>query len=137
MAKKEFAYRGKKLEELLSMSLSDFIKMLPSRQRRSMERLINAKEGEKRLKFYKSIKKAIASKSKKPLKTHCREFVILPEMVGLLIMVYNGKEFVPVEIKDRMIGHILGEFALTRGQVNHSAPGIGATRSTKFVSVRA
>lgn len=137
MAKKEFSYRGKKLEELLSMSLSDFIKLLPSRRRRSMERLINAKEGDKRLKFYKAIKKAIASKDKKPIKTHCRDFIVIPEMVGLLISVYNGKEFVPVEIKDRMIGHFLGEFALTRSMVKHSAPGIGATRSTKFVSVRA
>jgi len=137
MAKKEFAYRGKKLEELLSMSLPDFIKLLPSRQRRSLERLINAKEGDKRLKLYKAVKEAKASNNKKPIKTHCRDFVVIPEMVGLLILVYNGKEFIHLDVKDRMIGHFLGEFALTRSMVKHSAPGIGATRSTKFVSVRA
>jgi small subunit ribosomal protein S19 len=136
MAKKEFTYRGKTLEELKSMSLDDLIGLLPSRQRRSIKRLVSAKENDPRLKLYRTIKKAIASNKGKPIKTHCREFIILPEMVGLLFLVHNGKEFQQVQVKDKMVGHTLGEFTSTRALVTHSAPGIGATRSTKFVSVR-
>ncbi len=131
MAKKEFLYRGKNLEELKAMSPEDFAHLLPSRQRRSVLRMLNAREGDPRLILYKKIKKRAGN-----LKTHCRDFVILPEMVGMVIQVHNGKEFQRVEIKDKMIGHFLGEFALTRKFIQHSAPGIGASRSTKFVSVR-
>lgn len=136
MAKKEFSYRGKTLEELKSMSLEEFIKLLPSRQRRGLRRLVNAKEEDPRLKLYRTIKKALASDKKGPIKTHCRDFIILPEMVDLLFLVHNGKEFQQVQVRDKMVGHTLGEFTNTRASVTHSAPGIGATRSTKFVSVR-
>lgn len=133
MARKEFFYHGKTLEELKSMSLEDFAKLLPSRQRRSLNRMLAAKEDDERLKLYKKIKES----SGKKVRTHCREFIILPEMVGMTISVYNGKEFIDLMINEKMIGHVLGEFALTRGFMKHSAPGIGASRSTKFVSVRA
>ena len=62
--------------------------------------------------------------------------IILPEMVGVKIGVYNGKEYTPVEVKPEMIGHRLGEFALTRKPVKHSSPGFGATRSSKFVPLK-
>jgi len=62
--------------------------------------------------------------------------IILPDMVGLEFMVYNGKEFLPVVIEMEMIGQYLGEFALNRKPVKHSAPGIGATRSSLFVPVK-
>lgn len=133
MARKEFLFHGKKLEELKSLGIEDFSKLLPSRQRRSIKRMLAAKEGDERLKLYKDLNK----KAGKKLRTHCREFVILPEMVGMTVSVHNGKEFKDVMITDKMIGHILGEYALTRAFLTHSAPGIGASRSTKFVSVRA
>ena len=57
-------------------------------------------------------------------------------MVGTTIRVYNGKEFVQVMIEDEMVGHYLGEFALTRKRIQHSAPGIGATRSSASLSVK-
>jgi len=132
MAKKEFLFHGKNLEELKAMSLEEFMVLLPSRQRRSLKRMLAAKDEDERRKLYKRIKKG-----DKNLKTHCREFVILPEMVGLTIAVHNGKEFQNVIIVEKMVGHLLGEFALTRAFLTHSAPGIGASRSTKFVSVRA
>jgi small subunit ribosomal protein S19 len=133
MAKKEFFFHGKKLEELRSMSVEAFTKMLPSRQRRSITRMLAAKETDERLKLYKKIKK----KTGKKIRTHHREFIILPEMVGMTFSIHNGKEYKDVMITEKMLGHFLGEFAGTRTFQQHSAPGIGASRSTKFVSVRA
>jgi small subunit ribosomal protein S19 len=133
MARKEFLFHGKNLEELKAMKIEEFMALLPSRQRRSVKRMLAAKEGEERLKLYKEIQ----NNSGKKVRTHIREFVILPQMVGMTISIYNGKEFKDLIISEKMIGHMLGEFALTRAFLTHSAPGIGASKSTKFVSVRA
>nr|AJS12479.1 30S ribosomal protein S19 [uncultured archaeon] len=75
-------------------------------------------------------------KHKKPVKTHCRDMIILPDMIGQLIQVHNGKEFTPIAITYDMIGHYLGEFSPTRRKVQHSAPGIGATKSSGSLSVK-
>jgi len=85
-------------------------------------------------KFLKRIDKKL--KKNKAIKTHLRDLVIVPSMVGLTIHIYSGKEFVPVIIVEDMIGHRLGEFALTRRFSKHGAAGIGATRSTSFLSVK-
>ena len=127
MAKKEFAYRGHSLEELQGMSFKELARLLPARGRRKITRGFTDAE--------KSFLKAI-EKKKKNLETHCRDMLILPTMVGLLLKVHNGKEFVPFEVRKEMIGHRLGEFALTRKSIKHSAPGIGATRSSASLSVR-
>jgi len=63
---------------------------------------------------------SIASKSKKPIKTWSRRSTIIPEMIGLTIAVHNGKDHVPVYITDNMVGHKLGEFAMTRTFKGHS-----------------
>ena len=62
--------------------------------------------------------------------------IILPEMVGRMIKIHNGKDFTPIKIEAEMIGHKFGEFVLTRKRVTHSSPGVGATRSSSNVSVR-
>ncbi len=62
--------------------------------------------------------------------------VILPEMVDLTIGVHNGKEFVRVKILPQMIGHLLGEFAITNKRVQHGSPGIGATKSSAYVPLK-
>ena len=127
MAKKEFTYRGKGMEELIKMSLNEIGALFPARQRRSLKRGLTEQQ------------KILLSKIRKNetnIKTHCRDMIILPEMTGKMIKVYNGKEFVSVIIMDEMIGHCLGEFALTRRKVEHSAPGIGATRSSAALSVK-
>ncbi|MEM1535884.1 MAG: 30S ribosomal protein S19 [Candidatus Pacearchaeota archaeon] len=126
---KEFLFRGKTLEELKKMDLREFAKYLKSRQRRSVLRQSHVIE-----KFLKRIEKKKAKG--KPIRTHLRDLIIVPQMVGLTIYVHNGKEFIPVKINEEMLGHRLGEFALTRKQVKHGAPGIGATRSTAFLSVK-
>ncbi|AFK23272.1 rpsS, small subunit ribosomal protein S19 [Pyrococcus sp. ST04] len=132
MARKEFRYRGYTLEQLLNMSLEELAKLLPARQRRSLKRGLTPEQK----KLLRKIRLAKKGKYKKPIRTHCRDMIVLPEMVGLTIYVHNGKEFVPVEIKPEMIGHYLGEFAPTRKRVQHGAPGIGATRSSMFVAVK-
>ena len=127
MAKKEFTYRGKGLEELKAMSLEEFMLLSPARQRRSLKRGFTDQQ--------KILLKHIRAK-KSNIETHCKDMIILPEMMGLTIRIHNGKEFIPVTIQDEMIGHYLGEFVMTRKKVEHSAPGIGATKSSSALSVK-
>ena len=72
----------------------------------------------------------------KKLKTHSRDMVIVPEMLGKTISIYNGKAYTDIIVVPEMLGHVLGEFSLTRRRVAHNAPGVGATRSSASVSVR-
>jgi small subunit ribosomal protein S19 len=126
MAKKEFTYRGKSVRELQSLGVDELIMLLPSRLRRNYRRGFTEQQ------------KILLKKLEKGnnIETHCREMMVLPMMFNKTIKVHNGKEFVPVMITEDMIGHVLGEFALTRRRVAHNAPGIGATRSSAAVSVR-
>jgi len=127
MAKK-FTYRGKEWEEISSMSLQEFRSILPSKYRRSLKRGFT--ENQKKLLL------KIISNPKKFHRTMNRQMVIIPEMVGVKIGVHNGKEYVTVEVIPEMIGHRLGEFAQTRRKVEHSAPGFGATKSSKYVPLK-
>lgn len=127
MAKKEFAYRGKSLEELKNLSLNEFMELIPSRARRSLKRGFT--EDQKKL-----LEKVRANK--KSIKTHSRDMIVIPEMVGITIKIYNGKAYEEILIAPEMVGHFLGEFSLTRRRVAHNAPGVGATRSSASVSVR-
>jgi small subunit ribosomal protein S19 len=129
---KEFTYRGKTLAELKELSISDFIELLPARQRRSLSRGFT--ESQKR--FLAQIKRQKEGKRKKPLRTHCRNMIVIPDMVDLTIHIHRGQEYVEVKIQPEMVGHYLGEFTLTRNKVAHSAPGIGATKSSAAVSVK-
>jgi small subunit ribosomal protein S19 len=132
---KEFSYRGHSLNSLISMSMDEFINLLPSRQRRSLQRGLTP---EQRILLEKLREAKEAQKQGKEvnLKTHVRDLIILPEMVGAKISVHNGKEFVKVDIKPEMIGHYLGEFAITNKPVRHGTPGIGASRSSMYVPLK-
>ncbi|MCX8204067.1 MAG: 30S ribosomal protein S19 [Candidatus Nezhaarchaeota archaeon] len=132
MSARGYTYRGKTLEELLKMPMDDFIKLLPARQRRSLLRGLTEEER----KLLGKIREAKQKGLNKPIETHARDMVILPEMVGMTIHVHNGKEFVPVEITEEMIGHRLGEFALTCKKVEHGAPGLRATRGSMYVPLK-
>jgi len=125
----EFMYRGKTIEELKKLDVREFARYLPSRERRSILRNFQIIE-----KFIKSCQEKISNR--KPIRTHLRDIIIVPLMVEWTINVHNGKEFKPVKITPEMIGHRLGEFSLTRGKVEHGAPGIGATRSSAAMSVK-
>ena len=124
---KVFTYRGKTVEELKKMSLQDFIKLIPSRERRKLAKGLSEKEK----KFLERLGNA-----QKPLRTHLRDMVIVPEMLDKQVMLHSGKEWVLVMIKPEMLGHRLGEFVLTRKRVMHSAPGVGATRASKFLPLK-
>ena len=131
----KFHYRGHTLDELKKMNMDQFIQLLPARARRSLRRGLPPRHK----KLLDRLRRAYRAKKRgKDLltRTHCRDMLIFPEMVGLKIGVYNGRGFEVVEIKPSMIGHFLGEFALTRKTVQHGSPGIGATRSSKYVPLK-
>jgi small subunit ribosomal protein S19 len=67
------------------------------------------------------VEKATANNDKKPVKTWSRRSTILPEFIGLTIAVHNGRQHVPVFVTEHMVGHKLGEFALTRTYKGHAA----------------
>ncbi|MEM2006549.1 MAG: 30S ribosomal protein S19 [Sulfolobales archaeon] len=150
----KFRYRGKSLEELMNMPMDELVKLLPARVRRSLLRMsdpeirvkmveygmLNSERDEpERLKLLRKVLKAremLARGKNVVVKTHVRDAIVLPVMVGLTIAVYNGKEYVPVKITPEMIGHYLGEFAISTKKVEHGEPGLKATRSTLFVAMK-
>ena len=132
---KEFSYRGHNLESLAGMSMDEFINLLPSRQRRSLQRGLTP-EQRVLLEKLRIAKEAQKQGKDAALKTHVRDLIILPEMVGTKIAVHNGKDFVAMEIRAEMIGHYFGEFAITNKPVRHGTPGIGASRSSMYVPLK-
>ena len=130
---KTFTYRGKTLQELQSMSNEEVAKLMPSRQRKTILKGFNKKV----VKRIENNKKILAlGKIPKAIRTHLRDFTIMPNMVGLQFGVHTGKEFFPVLINEEMIGHYLGEYALTRQRVRHGKAGIGATKSSTGIATR-
>ncbi len=132
---KEFMYRGHTLSSLQGMSMDEFIDLLPSRQRRSLQRGLTP-EQRILLEKIREAQEALKKRGDVTIKTHVRDMIILPEMVGVKILVHNGQEFFPVEIKPEMIGHYLGDFAITNKPVRHGTPGIGASRSSMYVPLK-
>lgn len=132
MVKKEPLYKGKKLDELKGMSVQEFMKIAPSRSRRTLKKGFT--DAQKKLLV--KLRAAIAGKYKKPVKTRCRDMIVIPEMLEQTIHVYNGKQYVPVFITNELLGHYLGEFSISRVKVTHSSPGIGATKSSSSASVK-
>ncbi len=129
---KEFNYRGIAQPELESASLERIFGLLNSRQRRSLTRGIT--DGKRKL--IAEIKSAKEGKTTNPIKTHLRDLIILPTMVGTTVHVFSGKEFVPIVIRSEMIGHYLGEYVITNKKVSHGAPGVGASRSSLYVPLK-
>ena len=125
LRRKQFTYKGKTVEELKTLDVREFAKYLRSRQRRTVLRQFQEIE-----KFVSKAKEKI-SKNKK-VRTHKRDLVVVPQMIGMRIQIYNGKTFVPVEIIEEMLGHKFGEFAPTRVRVKHGSAGVGATKGTKY-----
>ena len=129
---KEFEYRGIPKEELEAMSIEKLFQLFNARQRRSLTRGIN--DGKRKL--IEEIKGAKAGKVTTPIKTHLRDLISLPYMVGVTVNVFSGKEFRPVAIRTEMIGHYLGEYVITNKKVSHGAPGVGASRSSLYVPLK-
>ena len=129
MVRERFFY-GKSEEDVKKLDIKEFAQLIPSRNRKALLKSGQIKEHQILL---AKIKKFKAGAIKKVIKTHSRDFIIIPEMLGMQIMIHSGKEFVPFVVELDMLGHYLGEFAMTRKRVAHSAPGIGATRSSAAV----
>ena len=127
--KKEFLYRGNTMDELLAMSFEEVLELMPSRSRRTYLRGLNY---EQQL-LFDNLK---AAQPGEVVRTHRRDLPIIPQFVGKTVSVYNGKEFKDVEIKPEMIGCFIGEFIMTRKAPQHSGPGVGATRSSKFMPLK-
>ncbi len=133
MAKKEFSFKGKSLAELQAMELKEFAALANSRARRSLERGFDKHT-------LKKINKAVEVKKQgkipKVIRTHRRDLIIIPAMVGLNFAVYRGNGFEQLEIKPKMLGHFIGEMVLTRKRLIHGKAGIGATRSSTAITAR-
>ena len=127
MIKKQFTFRGKTLEELKAMNIREFAKLLKSRRKRSILRHFQKIED-----FVNRAKIKLAKN--KSIKTHQRDLIIVPQMVGMKIGIHNGNNFTHIIVVGEMLGHVFGEFAPTRSRVKHGGAGVGATKGTKSKS---
>ena len=126
--------RGYTLDQLKNMSIEEFTqKVADSGTRRALLRRLKIGFPPEWENFYRKCYLQLQGKYKKTVKTHSREIVILPSIVGAKVGVHNGKEFVEFEIKPEMVGKRLGEFVYTTKKVQHSAPGVGASKSSRFM----
>lgn len=112
------------------------ILLLNARARRRYNRGLKRKTLALLKKLRKAKKEAPPLEKPAVVKTHLRDTIIIPEMVGCMVGIYNGKTFNQVEIKAEMIGHYLAEFSLSYKPVKHGRPGIGATHSSRFIPLR-
>jgi small subunit ribosomal protein S19 len=125
--REEFTYRGYKIDELQAMGISELLPLMPSRARRKIVRGFS--RGEETL-------LAKIREGDEKVRTHLRDMLVMPEMIGKTIEIYTGKEFLKVEFQPESVFHYLGEFALTRKRVAHGSAGIGATRGSKYVPLK-
>ena len=126
---KEAVYRGMAIAEIMAMTHDEQLELMPSRARRFFSRSLDHDTQV----FWGKVQEAGEGDE---IRTHLRDFPVMPAMVGKLIHIHNGKEFQKVGITTEMIGHKLGEFAQTRKSVKHTGPGVGATRSSKFMPLK-
>jgi len=127
--KKEYRFHGLTIDEVKKLSINELLPLLPSRMRRSLKRGFTPRQN----KLFKDVQKVSEDTI---IRTHVRDMIILPHFVGHKISIHNGSEFQDIKIEPHMIGHYLGEFALTRKKVKHTGPGVGATRSSKFMPLK-
>ena len=133
---REFRFKGYSSEQIKALSIETVLPLLKARQRRSLDKRVAKYMNDDKRKLREEIKLAREGKLKSSIKTHVRDMIILPDMVDITIAVHNGKEFSPVLIKPEMIGHYLGEYAITNKRVQHGAPGVGASRSSLYVPLK-
>ncbi len=124
---KELRWQGKTEDEVKKLDLVTFGEMVQARIRRSLKRGFTDAQ--------KALLKRLET-GEDNVKTHCRNMVIIPLMIGKTLRIHTGKDYTPILITIEMMGHYLGEFAHSRKMVSHSSAGVGATRSSKAVSAR-
>ncbi|KAI9490239.1 ribosomal protein S19-domain-containing protein [Zychaea mexicana] len=133
---RKFTYRGVDLDQLLDLSSEQFMELVHARARRRFQRGLKRKPMGLIKKLRKAKKEAAADEKPATVKTHLRDMIIVPEMIGSVVGIYNGKVFNQVEIRAEMVGHYLGEFSISYKPVRHGRPGIGATHSSRFVPLK-
>ncbi|CAM9315001.1 unnamed protein product [Scytosiphon promiscuus] len=130
---RKFTFRGVDLDKLLDLSMEEFMELVHARARRRMSRGLKRKPMALIKRLRKAKKNALPGEKPKGIKTHLRNMLIVPEMIGSIVGIYNGKSMNGVEIKPEMVGHYLGEFSITYKPVRHGRPGIGSTNSSRFI----
>ncbi len=125
---KNFQYRGRTVDELRAMSMDEFITILPARMRRSLRRGLSSDQ--------RIVLEKLRRNQGKPIRTHARDMIIIPEMIGKSVFVHTGKEFKEIKVTEKMLGHYVGEFAISINLVRHGRPGIGASRSSMYIPLK-
>jgi len=133
---RKYSYRGVDLDALLDLNHEQLLSMFHARARRRFSHGLKRKPTAFLKRLRKAKKDAGVGEKPAAIKTHLRNMIIVPEMIGSNVGVYNGKVFNQIEIKPDMIGHYLGEFSLTYKPVKHGRPGIGATHSSRFIPLK-
>jgi len=133
---REFKFKGYSAEQIQKLSVENLIPLLNSRQRRSLDKRLSTYMNDEKRKFREDLKLARNGKLDGQLKTHLRDMIILPDMIGLNVLVHNGKEFVSFTIRPEMVGHYLGEYSITNKRVQHGSPGVGSSRSSLYVPLK-
>lgn len=133
---REFRFRGLNVDQLKNLSIEALLPLLNARQRRSLDKRVGKYMNDEKRKLRERIKNVREGNSNETIRTHVRDMIILPDMVGITINIHNGKDFSPISIKPEMIGHYLGEYSITNKRVQHGAPGVGASRSSLYVPLK-
>eukprot|EP00879_Flechtneria_rotunda_P000177 GHRR01000248.1.p1 GENE.GHRR01000248.1~~GHRR01000248.1.p1 ORF type:complete len:155 (+),score=34.78 GHRR01000248.1:31-465(+) len=133
---RKFTFRGVDLDQLLDMNSDELIELFHARARRRFQRGLKRKPLALIKKLRKAKKEATPGEKPEAVRTHLRNMIIVPEMIGSVVGVYNGKTFNQVEVKPEMVGHYLAEFSISYKPVKHGRPGIGATHSSRFIPLK-
>eukprot|EP00403_Amphidinium_massartii_P014573 CAMPEP_0178409050 /NCGR_PEP_ID=MMETSP0689_2-20121128/20259_1 /TAXON_ID=160604 /ORGANISM="Amphidinium massartii, Strain CS-259" /LENGTH=142 /DNA_ID=CAMNT_0020030173 /DNA_START=75 /DNA_END=503 /DNA_ORIENTATION=+ len=131
---RKYSYRGVDLDKLLDMSNQDLMELFRARQRRKFSRGIKRKPIALLKKLRKAKRETAYGEKPEPVKTHLRNMVIVPEMIGSVVAVYNGKQYIQVEVKPEMIGHYLAEFSITYKPIKHGRA--GQLANSKFIPLK-
>jgi small subunit ribosomal protein S15e len=133
---KKFMFKGMELDKVLDLSQEELMALVPARARRRFNRGLKRKPMAL-IKRLRKAKRACGEHQKPdPVKTHLRNMIIVPEMIGSVVGVYNGKVFTQVEIKPEMIGMYLAEFSISYKPVGHGRAGMSATSSARFIPLK-
>jgi small subunit ribosomal protein S15e len=134
---RKFTFRGLELEKILDLNQEELLEVVHARARRRMLRGMKKKRHVGLLNKLKKAKKAAGALDKPaPVKTHLRNMVIVPDLIGSQVAIYNGKVFNLVLITADMLGSYLGEYSITYRPVRHGRPGLGSTNSSRFIPLK-
>ncbi len=130
----KFTYRGLELDDLVAKKPDELAKLVTSRARRRFNRGLKRKSMSLIKKLRKNKKLAKVGEKPPAVRTHLRDMIVMPEMVGSVVAIYNGRQFQSVEVKGEMIGRYLAEFAITYRPVFHGRPGVAAI-AARFIPI--